>query len=213
MIARFDEKDLKPLIDGCLRKELDSQQKLYKRLYGFAMGKCLRYAGNKYDAAEILNDGFLKVFKNIHKYDFKWPFHAWVGKIMSNTAIDRYRSELKHSYTKELEIAEDVGQEATIYQALNYQDMLKMIQQLPTSYRTAFNLFAIDGYTHEEISQMLGISVGASKSNLFKARQKLQKALGKANNEIIQSGSEESKIIPLKKFSSINISINGGLEL
>jgi RNA polymerase sigma factor (sigma-70 family) len=213
LIARFDEKDLKPLIDGCLRKELDSQQKLYKRLYGFAMGKCLRYASNKYDAAEILNDGFLKVFKNISKYDYQWSFHAWIGRIMSNTAIDRYRSELKHNHTKELEIAEDVGQEASIYQALNYQDMLKMVQELPISYRTAFNLFAIDGYTHEEISQMLGISVGTSKSNLFKAKQKLQKALQKANSEDIRSNAEDGKIIPLNKFSSINISINGGLDL
>ncbi|HCN85282.1 MAG TPA: sigma-70 family RNA polymerase sigma factor [Sphingobacteriaceae bacterium] len=213
MVTRFDDKELRPLIEGCLRKELDSQQKLYKRLYGFAMSKCLRYASNKYDAAEILNDGFLKVFKNISKYDYKWPFHAWVGKIMSNTAIDRYRSELKHSHTKELVIAEDIGQEATIYQALNYQDMLKMIQELPASYRTAFNLFAIDGYTHEEISQMLGISVGASKSNLFKARQKLQKALQKSNMQDVQSSAEEGKIIPIKKFSVVNISINGGLEL
>ena len=210
MITPFDEKELRPLIEGCLRKELDSQQKLYKRLYGFAMGKCLRYAGNKYDAAEILNDGFLKVFKNINKYDYKWSFHAWVGKIMSNTAIDRYRSELKHSHTQELSIAEDIGQEATIYQTINYQDLLVIVQGLPPSYRAVFNLFAIDGYTHEEIGIMLGISVGASKSNLFKARQKLQKAL--RQNNIHNKIDEEGKIIPLKIFPSINISINGGLE-
>lgn len=210
MIARFDEQELRPLIEGCLRKDTDSQQKLYKRMYGFAMGKCLRYAGNKYDAAEILNDGFLKVFKNINKYDYKWSFHAWVGKIMSNTAIDRYRAELKHSHTQELSIAEDIGQEASIYQTINYQDLLIMVQSLPPSYRAVFNLFAIDGYTHEEIGVLLGISVGASKSNLFKARQKLQKAL--KQNSMDSNIDEEGKIIPLKNFPSINISINGGLE-
>ena len=85
-----------------------------------------------------------------------------------------------------------------------------MVQSLPPSYRAVFNLFAIDGYTHEEIGVLLGISVGASKSNLFKARQKLQKAL--KQNSMDSNIDEEGKIIPLKNFPSINISINGGLE-
>lgn len=211
MIARFDEKELKPLIEGCLRQEIEYQEKLYKRLYSFALGKCLRYANNKYDAAEILNDGFLKVFKNIHKYDYSWPFHSWVGKIMSNTAIDRYRAELKHSHTQELTVAEDHGQEASIYQAMNYQDMLKMIQKLPVSYRTVFNLFAIDGYSHEEISKMLGISIGTSKSNLFKARQKLQRALQKTNPVISRPESENGKIIPIQSITAVHAALSGGV--
>ncbi|MDF3077297.1 MAG: sigma-70 family polymerase sigma factor [Sphingobacteriaceae bacterium] len=211
VIARFDEKDLKPLIEGCLRNEIEWQERLYKRLYSFAMGKCLRYASNRYDAAEILNDGFLKVFKNIHKYDYSWPFHSWVGKIMSNTAIDRYRAELKHSHTQELTVVEDYGQEASIYQAMNYQDMLKMIQKLPVSYRTVFNLFAIDGYSHEEIAKMLGISVGTSKSNLFKARQKLQRELQKSNPVISRAESENGKIIPFQSVTALQATISGGL--
>lgn len=213
VITRFDDKDVKPLIEGCIQKELESQQKLYKHFYSFAMGKCLRYASNRYDASEILNDGFLKVFKNIHKYDYSWPFHSWLGKIMSNTAIDRYRAELRHSHTQELTIAEDVAQEASVYQHMNYQDLLKMVQTLPISYRTVFNLFAIDGYSHEEIGKMLGISVGTSKSNLFKARQKLQKALIKsATDDETATDAGTAKIVPIQKFSAVNNIINGGLE-
>ncbi|MXV14218.1 sigma-70 family RNA polymerase sigma factor [Pedobacter sp. HMF7056] len=215
-MTRFDEQELKSLINGCIRKELESQQKLYKRFYGFAMGKCLRYASNRYDASEILNDGFLKVFKNIHKYDYAWPFHSWLGKIMSNTAIDHYRAELRHSHTQELTIAEDVAQEPNVYQSMNYQDLLKIVQQLPASYRTVFNLFAIDGYSHEEIGQILSISVGTSKSNLFKARQKLQKALQHCvpvEREVRDGAEEGGKIVSIqKKFSEVGSIVNGGLE-
>ncbi len=211
MTARFDNKDIRPLIEGCRKRELDSQQRLYKHFYSFAMGKCLRYANNRYDAGEILNDGFLKVFKNIDKYDYQWPFHSWLGKIMTNTAIDHYRAELKHSQTSELTLADDVAEEPNVLQSFNYQDLLKMVQRLPVSYRTVFNLFAIDGYSHEEIAERLGISIGTSKSNLFKARQKLQLAL---KNQVAADDylSSEGKVIPINSRSSATISRNGGLN-
>nr|WP_255491539.1 RNA polymerase sigma factor [Hufsiella arboris] len=182
---------------------------LYSFLYSFAMGKCLRYAENQYDAAEILNDSFLKAFKNIEKYKYTMPFHSWFGKIISNTAIDRYRAELKHNRTEEISFANEVLEESTVFDSIEYKELLKLVQQLPVAYRTVFNLYAIDGYSHDEISKMLGISIGTSKSNLFKARHRLQKSvLQLRQNESNRFDSDN--IIPIKPITSVTLSINGG---
>jgi RNA polymerase sigma-70 factor (ECF subfamily) len=154
-----------------------SQKKLYYNFYGFAMGICLRYARNRDEAVEILNDGFYKVLTRLDKYDPSKPFLPWLSRIMTNTAIDHYRAELKHPITSDLAELEIKVEENDIQSKLNYEDLLKLVQALPPGYRTVFNLFAIDGFTHEEIAKQLGISVGTSKSNLFKARQKLMSML------------------------------------
>ena len=169
------EAELQKLIAGCLEQDRKDQKMLYKAFYGFAMGICLRYAGNRYEAAEIMNQGFFKVFKNLDKYNYDKPFKAWLGRIMMNASIDYYRSNLKMAYTEGLEKAEDVVQDDFPDKKLRYDDLLAMIQTLPQAYRTVFNLYAIEGYSHEEIGEILGISAGTSKSNLFKARDKLKK--------------------------------------
>lgn len=168
------EAELQKVIAGCLQHSRTDQKMLYKAFYGFAMSICLRYAGNRYEAAEIMNQGFLKVFTNLNKYDTGRPFIAWVGRIMMNTSVDYYRSNLKLSLTDDLDAAEDIGHNDLPDQKLNYDDLIAMIQQLPNAYRTVFNLFAIEGFTHEEIATKLGITTGTSKSNLFKAREKLK---------------------------------------
>jgi RNA polymerase sigma factor (sigma-70 family) len=171
------EEELQQLIAGCKNHDRKSQKMLYKALYGFAMGICLRYAGNRYEAAEIMNTGFFKVMTNMDKYDSAKPFKAWLGRIMMNTSIDYYRANLKVAYTEELDQADHIGESETVSSKMGYDELLKLVQKLPEAYRTVFNLFAIDGYTHEEIGEMLGINPGTSKSNLHKARQKLQKML------------------------------------
>ncbi|WP_183564794.1 RNA polymerase sigma factor [Mucilaginibacter sp. SP1R1] len=168
------EAELQQLIVGCLQQSRKDQKMLYKAFYGFAMSICLRYAGNRYEASEIMNQGFFKVFTNLHKYDTGRPFIAWVGRIMMNTSVDYYRSNLKLSLTDDLEMAEEIGHNELPDQKLNYDDLLGMVQQLPNAYRTVFNLFAIEGFSHEEIAAKLNISTGTSKSNLFKAREKLK---------------------------------------
>ncbi|MCZ4245868.1 RNA polymerase sigma factor [Pedobacter punctiformis] len=178
-------------IQGCTRNERESQQALYKHFYGFAMAICLRYANNRSDASGILNDGFFKVFTNIAKYEENKPFKPWLGRIITNTAIDHYRANLKFSDHLDINDHEDIIQENTVYDKLAYNDLLLLIQNLSPAYRTVFNLYAIDGYGHEEIGQMLNISAGTSKSNLFKARQKLQEMLKIAeqhlsNGEVVQ---------------------------
>ncbi|MCZ4223681.1 RNA polymerase sigma factor [Pedobacter rhodius] len=164
-------------IKSCIRNEREGQKALYKHFYGFAMGICLRYANNRLDAAGILNDGFFKVFKNIDKYEQDKPFKAWIGRIITNTAIDYYRANLKFADHADITEHNEIAQEQSVYGKLAYEDLLAFVQKLTPAYRTVFNLFAIDGYSHEEISEMLSISVGTSKSNLFKARQKLQDML------------------------------------
>ncbi len=168
---------LQHLIKGCIKQDRSAQKALYEAFYSFAMAVCLRYAANRNEAAEIMNEGFFKVFMNITRYDSGRPFKPWIGRIMTNAAIDYYRSNLKTSQFEDLEKARYITDGAAIVGKLAYQDILAFIQRLPPAYRAVFNLYAIDGYTHKEISGMLGISIGASKSNLHKARQKLQEMI------------------------------------
>ncbi|MFD2144636.1 RNA polymerase sigma factor [Mucilaginibacter antarcticus] len=115
-------------------------------------------------------------------YDATRPFKAWLGKIMTNISIDHYRANLKMAYTEDLEHAEHVYDASVATDNnLNYADLLAMVQRLPKGYRTVFNLYAIDGYTHEQIGTMLNINIGTSKSNLFKARQKLKQMIEDAD--------------------------------
>jgi RNA polymerase sigma factor (sigma-70 family) len=150
---------------------------LYKELYSYGMGICRRYALSEFDAADVLNDGFLKVFTHIDKYEASKPFKSWFARIITNTAIDRYRLNLKFGDHDDISDHEYIGQAAAVYNHLAYKDLLSLIQSLSPAYRLVFNLYAIDGYSHEEIAEILNISVGTSKSNLFKARQKLQEKL------------------------------------
>src|ERR1700742_2912280 len=195
------EEELHQLIGGCIKQERGSQKMLYKAFYGFSMGICLRYANNRDEAAEVLNQGFFKVFKNIERYDTSRPFKAWLGKIMMNVSIDYYRANLKMAYTEDLDKAEGMTDGELPDRKLNYDDLLAMIQKLPNAYRTVFNLFAVDGYSHEEIGEMLGISSGTSKSNLHKARQKLKQMILEAdqsgNNSKYNTGMDFSPIVAI----------------
>lgn len=181
----MEEKDLQRLIDGCIEQDRQSQELLYKKLYGFALKICLRYAANQSDASEVLNEGFFKAFTNIEKYDKNWPFKSWLSKIMYNTSIDYYRANLRWSQMANLDKLDYVMNEATIEHKLGYEDLLTIIQQLPPAYRIIFNLYAIDGYSHEEIAEMVGISASTSRSNLHKARQKLQQMLAVPKSVIV----------------------------
>lgn len=190
---------IKKLIQGCIRSERDSQKALYKHFYSFAMAICLRYANNRLDAAGILNDGFFKAFTHISKYEADKAFMPWLGRIITNTAIDYYRTNLK--FTDHLDISEheNIAQVSSVYDQLNYNDLLALVQKLSPAYRTVFNLYAIDGYTHEEIGEMLNISIGTSKSNLFKARQKLQEMLRASNARTydVSTSAVESQYLPV----------------
>lgn len=170
------------LIEGCIRKDRKSQKELYKLYYGYALRICLRYAKNKDEAVEVVNDGFMKVFMTMERYQMERSFNSWLSTIMVNTAIDHYRKQIKQLEMEELNEQHQVEDREHILSNINYEDLIKLVQKLSHAYRTVFNLFAIDGYTHEEIAELLQISVGSSKSNLFKARENLKKMLIEVHN-------------------------------
>jgi RNA polymerase sigma factor (sigma-70 family) len=200
------EEELHQLINGCLRQDRKSQKMLYKAFYGFSMGICLRYAGNRDQAAEVMNQGFFKVFTHIESFDTTRPFKAWLGRIMMNVSIDFYRSNLKMAYSDDLEKAEHLSDGELPDKNLNYNDLLMMVQQLPPAYRTVFNLFAIEGYSHEEIAVMLNINSGTSKSNLHKARQKLKKMILEAEvSDTRANYNTRTDYIPIVALNAINI--------
>lgn len=180
--------ELSMYIRGCALNERASQKKIYNSFYGYAMAICDCYASNEDDAIEILNDGFLKIFKEIHRYKPAYTneinsFKGWLRKIMVYTAIDHFRRNKKHHVVGELDIA--VTQPSTHEESgldkISYDEIIRFIQRLSPAYRTVLSLFIIEGFSHEEISDQLGISVGTSKSNLAKARKQLQRILENQN--------------------------------
>ncbi len=148
------------------------------------MSVCLRYAANREEAVEILHDGFMKVFTHLDQFDNNRPFTPWFRKIIINGALNHYKQSLKHSCEVGLEnIPELPDLKISALTQLEYRDLIKIIQSLPLAYRTVFNLYALEGYGHAEIAELLNISVGTSKSNLFRAREKLRMMLTPENHE------------------------------
>lgn len=179
-------------IRGCTLNERESQRKIYSSFYGYAMSICQRYTSNPDDATEILNDGFLKVFVEMYRFrphyeDTVSSFKGWLRKIMIYTAIDHFRKNHKHQLHADLNESylqlPDVHEDAL--DKLSYEEILAAIKFLTPGYRTVFNLFVIEGFSHDEISRELGITIGTSKSNLAKARKQLQKILVQ-QNEIVR---------------------------
>jgi len=174
-----DNKDLSPLITGCKKGDRKSQHMLYQRYYGFAMAICLRYSDGYEQAVEVVNDGFLKVFTKLSMFNTSKSFEGWIRRIMINSAIDYYRKERKHANLSTLHQVNSTSRSPTAIQKMSFDEVVHQIQLLSPSYRAVFNLYVIDGYKHREISELLNISVGTSKSNLSRAREHLQKALKK----------------------------------
>ncbi|MCW3090218.1 MAG: polymerase sigma factor [Ferruginibacter sp.] len=175
-------------IRGCTLNQRESQKKIYNSFYGYAMSVCDRYTNNQDDALEILNDGFLKIFKEIHRYqpsysDVIASFKGWLRKIMVYTAIDHFRKQRKHEVVGELDsaIIHLPSDSVDAFDKISYDEIISFIQQLTPAYRTVLNLFIVEGFSHEDIAGQLGISVGTSKSNLAKARKQLQKILFNQN--------------------------------
>jgi RNA polymerase sigma factor (sigma-70 family) len=177
----FEERDL---VQACIARERWAQQKLYEDYYGKMMSVCLRYANNEDDALDILHEGFIKVFKHIASYQPGTALQAWIRRIMVNTAIDYYRKNIRRR-TEDLESAYDLdNKEADAISQCSEKDILLAITQLTPAYRTVFNLYVIEGFSHREIGEQLGITESTSRSNLVKARMKLQAILtGKQINE------------------------------
>lgn len=165
------------LVKGCVRKDAYCQKKLFELYYARMLSICLRYARNREDAKDLLQEGFIKVFNNIESFDFQGSLIGWMKKIMVNNAIDKYRQQHKEPFMVDINDVYDVGIPEEVHQQMNRDALLKMIQELPHGYRTVFNLYVIEGYSHKEIGKKIGISEGTSKSQLAKARNLLKKKL------------------------------------
>lgn len=147
------------------------------------MGICLRYSRTREEAIEILNDGFLKIFSKLDLYSIGLSFKGWLRKVMVNSAIDYFRRNEKHYHSLDISHIQLASASETILDKLSEQEIIAAIQRLPPSYRMVFNLYVIEGYKHEEISNQINISVGTSKSNLAIARSKLKIMLMAGNEE------------------------------
>lgn len=170
---------LAKLLEACQKNDRQSQQALYRQFYGYGMSICLRFAHSEEEAQEILNDGFLKAFERLESFREQSSFKSWLRRIMINASIDHYRRYQKHYHQIELSYAQDQATQSVALENISAEEVMKMVQALPPAYRMAFVLFAVEGYGHKDIAKQLGISEGASKSNLSKARAKLRKMLDK----------------------------------
>lgn len=167
------------LITACANKERWAQQKLYEQHYSQMMGVCLRYSNNREDAQDILHEGFIKVFKNISKYQPGTSLSAWIRRIMVNTSIDFYRKNVRRR-SEDIEQAYNIStDEADAISQMTESEILAAVQELSPAYRTVFNLYVIEGFSHKEIGVQLGITESTSRSNLVKARIKLKDILSK----------------------------------
>lgn len=178
-IALPIEHQERDLIEACVRKERWAQKQIYQDNYSILMGVCLRYSNNKEDALDILHDGFIKVFRNIQKYQPGTSLTAWMRRIMVNTAIDFYRKAVRRRTEDLDQIYDNSSDDPDAISKCTEKEILAAVQTLSPAYRTVFNLYVIEGYSHKEIGTFLGITESTSRSNLVKARLKL-KALLKA---------------------------------
>lgn len=173
------------ILRGCVRNDRGSQKALYTLLADYAMSICFRYSANHQEAEEMMNESFVKLFKSIHKFesnrytDTLTSLKGWFKRIIINTCIDQFRKNKHNAMTHTLPEEYDVPSEnqATAIDQISYKEIIDSISQLSPAYRNVFNLFVIDGYSHEDIAEQLGISVGTSKSNLSKAREKMKKLI------------------------------------
>ncbi len=162
------------LIEGCLKGDRRIQKELYKRFSSKMYGVCLRYAANAEEAEDILQEGFIKVFKKVGSFRKEGSFEGWIRRIFVNTAIEQFRKKNYLQPITEYEEATIEGKYVSVLDSMAEKDIIGLVQQLSPGYRTVFNMYVVEGYTHKQISEALGISEGTSKSQLSRAKQILQ---------------------------------------
>nr|WP_299386002.1 sigma-70 family RNA polymerase sigma factor [Allomuricauda sp.] len=174
--------DLEELIHNCKKGKRQAQAELYRKYSGVLFGMCLKYSRNQTEAEDNLHDSFMTIFNKIDQYKFNGSFEGWIKRITVNTVLQKYRKEQYMDV-----VSENVGEvvEVDTEQAdISLSTLLGYIQELPNKYRLTFNLYVLDGYSHKEISEMLGTSTGTSKSNLARAKMILREKIEKENINI-----------------------------
>jgi RNA polymerase sigma factor (sigma-70 family) len=171
--------ELDDIIKQCQKGEAKAQEILYKFFGPKLFAICLKYAPSYEDAQDNFQDGFLHLFNKINQFQFKGSFEGWAKRLMINHVLQQYRKVSHLEIVKEIP---DIIETVEIDEPLELQDLLQLIQELPTQYRIVFNLYVLDNYSHKEISEMLGISEGTSKSNLSRAKKILKEKIELKNN-------------------------------
>jgi len=190
ILAEIPEK----IVIGCKKRDRRAMEELYRLMAPRMYGVCLHYAGNDDDAGDILHDGFIRVYEKIYQFEGKGSFEGWIRRIMINTAIGMLRRKVFQQGLDEKPVAfeKEVWKE-DILDNIAADDLLLVIRELSPAYRAVFNLYAIEGYSHKEIGEMLGISESTSKSNLSRARQILQNKIQNLYHRVKRE-SEENNI-------------------
>ncbi|MBS1569623.1 MAG: sigma-70 family RNA polymerase sigma factor [Bacteroidetes bacterium] len=166
------------MVAGCLKGEPIAQKALYQAYARKMMSLCMRYAPDREQAQDILQDGFVKVFQKIGNFRGDGPLGGWIARTMVNTALDQIRRNKPFEHSLDLTEAEHLhAVDEQAVSSMSADELMGLVQALPTGYRTVFNLFAIEGYPHKDIAEMLGISENTSKSQFMKARAFLRKLL------------------------------------
>lgn len=167
------------IIEGCARHDRRAQQMLYDRYSRLLFGVCMRYASDRAEAEDILQESFLKIYFSIRDYSGTGSFTGWMRKIVVNTAITHYHRNLKHKHYVEIEeyVSVETGVSSFEEDFFTSDELFKVLNELPPGYRMVFNLYAIEGYKHKEIAEMLGIDINTSKSQYSRAKAALREKL------------------------------------
>lgn len=166
------------LIDKCLKRDERYMKLLYDKYSAKMFGVCIRYFNSKEQAQDALQEGFIKVFSKLKTFKGKGSFEGWIRRIMVTTSLNIIRKNSKHFYNYDVDDFSDrISDQSFNYDHLQLEELLKMIHNLPKGYRTVFNLYEIEGYSHKEIADLLDVSENTSKSQLLKARRHLRKQL------------------------------------
>lgn len=172
------------LIEGCLKRDPKAQEELYRHFGSKMYGLCLRYARNAMEAEDILQEGFIKVYTHLNDYRYEGSFEGWIRRTFVNTAINYFKKKSRELLEVSLDNLEFIGtQEESAFEKLSAEELLDLIQNLPEGYRLVFNLYVVEGYSHKEISKLLGISENTSKSQLSRARMSLQNMIREQNKK------------------------------
>jgi RNA polymerase sigma-70 factor (ECF subfamily) len=163
------------LINGCLAGDRRMQELLYQRFSPKMYAVCLRYASNADDAQDLLQEGFIKVYRNLAKFRKEGSFEGWMRRVFVNTAIEHYRKKVNLNSIGDREEQTIADSSLNILDQLGEQDIIRLVQELAPGYRSVFNMYVIEGYSHKEIGEIMGISEGTSKSQLARAKAILQK--------------------------------------
>lgn len=174
---KLTQYSINELLEGCKAGNRKMQEALYRQTASKMLVVCMRYAKDRMEAEDVLQMGYIKVFQKVNEYRGDGAFEGWIRKVMVNTAIESYRKNLRSMNVVPIEDAYDQPSTGFDFSRLGMQDLLKVIQKLADGYRVVFNMYIIEGYSHKEIAETLGISEGASKSQLSRARAILKEEI------------------------------------